>query len=134
LGVAPEDREDGLLAPSIYGYARLLPGADAALELSRVRRKLTGFAGRRGFALMDVMLLERPGDRLEVWGELLWSCRLFGASDVVVPSLAHLHEDETLAQFMCEDVARWINGRVWIVGTRGPVVAAPAEELGVMAR
>ncbi|MEU2059934.1 hypothetical protein [Streptomyces sp. NPDC013455] len=122
------------MTPTIYGYARLLPGADSTAELSRVRRKLNGFAGRRGFRLMDVMMLERPGDRLEVWAELLWSCRLFRVSDIVVPSLAHLHDDESLATFMCEDVARWISGRVWIVGTKGPVVAAPVEELGVMAR
>jgi len=121
------------MTPTIYGYARLLPGTDAATELARVRRKLGGFAGGRGFMLMDVFAIERPGQRLAVWRELLANCEQFGVRDIVVPSLAHLNECESLARWMCADVARFIGGRVWIVGESAPA-GGTAQRVEVMAR
>ena len=121
------------MTPTIYGYARLLPCTDAATELARVRRKLGGFAGGRGFMLMDVFAIERPGQRLAVWRELLANCEQFGVRDIVVPSLAHLNECESLARWMCADVARFIGGRVWIVGESAPA-GGTAQRVEVMAR
>ncbi|MFI9340773.1 hypothetical protein ACIG0D_05780 [Streptomyces sp. NPDC052773] len=118
------------MTPTLYGYASV-PGMDAA-ALPHMRRRLAAFAGRRGFALMDVFAVQRPGQRLGVWCELLWDCQVFGVHDIVIPSLSHMNPCEALARFMCQDLAARIGGRVWIVGQRRPVVA-PAEEVGVMA-
>jgi hypothetical protein len=108
----------------MYGYAGLLPGM-AAVDIRRVRRKLSGFARREGFALVEVFVSRHPGQqRLDLWRELLGSCRVFGVHDITVPSLAHLHPSETLARFMRDDLAQSIGGRVWIADERREVLAA----------
>lgn len=108
----------------MYGYACTLPGAEPVAALPDLKVRLDGFARKRGYELKGVLVLENPGDRLEVWCDLMWSCQNFGVRDVVIPALSHLNECAPLAHFMCNDVARRIGGRVWTLGQSHPVAIA----------
>jgi hypothetical protein len=99
-------------------------------ELARRKWQLRVFAGQEGFELLDVFEWEPPRGLLDVSRELAMSCRLDGVQDIVVPTLADLHRTEELARFMRDDIAKWINGRVWIADEPRSRTGATSSEAG----
>lgn len=118
------------MTPTMYGYARL-PGVEPA-ELVAVRRKLSEFARDNGFQLAQFFVVQRPGERLGVWRELMGRCAVSSVRDLVVPSLSHLHPAEEMAEAIRADLAQRIGGRVWVIDELDEVGAEPPGQPGVV--
>jgi hypothetical protein len=100
--------------PRLYGYFRVLHGTDNAAVLND-RQALADFAEQGGFELVDIYEDDGPSDRLQTWLDMVETCRAEDVPAVVVAGMDHLHSTPELAAFMRDDLAKAIQGTVFLV-------------------
>lgn len=99
--------------PRLYGYFSVLKGWDEA-ALHNARQTLAGFAKRGGFELVDIYEDDGPSHRLQTWLDMVNTCRAEDVPAVVVVSMDHFHSTPELAAFMRDDLAKAIQGTVFV--------------------
>jgi hypothetical protein len=99
--------------PRLYGYFRVRDGMDDE-AVHRARQALADFAEQGGFELVDIYEDSGPGQRLQVWLDMVESCRSEDVPAVVALSLDTFHPTPELATFMREELAEKIKGTVFI--------------------
>ncbi|MBM9509800.1 hypothetical protein [Actinacidiphila acididurans] len=125
--VALQPRPEGDLTAA-FAYLRRLPGMDDAAVREAVAA-LVAFSVDQGLSLAGVHHEERPSERLDIWMELVMSCRSEGVTNVLVLSADHFHHDPVVAAYMREELADRIRGTVWLA-SEAAVTGQPAQAVG----
>lgn len=99
--------------PRLYGYFRVPDGMNSAAVLN-ARQTLADFAKDGGFELVDIYEDGGPGHRLQVWLDMVESCRSENVPAVVALSMDSFHPTRELATFMREELAEKIKGTVFV--------------------
>ncbi|KIF69769.1 hypothetical protein HY68_16150 [Streptomyces sp. AcH 505] len=108
--------ETAMPRPRLYGYFRVLDTMDEA-TVRRARQTLADFAGQGGFELADIFEDDGPGHRLQVWHDMVETCRSEAAPAVVSVSMDSFHPEPELAAFMRDELAARIKGSVFVATT-----------------
>lgn len=102
--------------PRLYGYFRVLDGMDNSAVLS-ARKTLADFADQGGFELVDIYEDDGPEHRLQLWLDMVESCRTEDEPTVVALGMDSFHPTPELAAFMREELAEQIKGTVLVAAT-----------------
>jgi hypothetical protein len=111
------------MKPPIYGYLRVLPDLDQQ-AVSHVHDELVNFAARADFYLMNIFI-ERKWARFVAHDALVEHCRKNAVTNIVVPSIEHLHRMPVLGLVMQEELQELIGGRVWIAASESEEPLCP---------
>lgn len=114
--------------PRLYGYFRVRNGMDDTAVL-KARQMLAAFAEQGGFELVDIYEDDGPSRRLQVWLDMVETCRSEDAPAVVALSMDSFHPTPELATFMREELAEKIKGTVFVADTTLGEAAMMTETL-----
>ncbi|MGW1715598.1 recombinase family protein [Streptomyces sp. NPDC002156] len=105
------------MRPAIYGYMRVVSIEESDDESERVKRELTAYAQREGFAL-DQVFTENIRCSESAFSVMLDSLKLHDVKDIIVPSLWHFARLPGLQDAMRQHIEQETGARIWVVQGR----------------